>query len=182
MRAYSTLTFSGFCGSIPRMNKTAFIIAALLLITVPKTPVQAAAISVSAGKLPFQVSLKEVVNLEPSALHLQDIAPDPAALVLPVPSEQPRSLKEIADEIVVQKLGANQVAAFNTIITLESNWDPNAVNPYSGAFGLGQALPASKIGPDRSPVAQINWILAYIEGRYGTANRALAFHLAHGWY
>ena len=36
-----------------------------------------------------------------------------------------------------------QFAALNSIITHESGWNPNAVNPSSGAYGLGQALPAS---------------------------------------
>jgi hypothetical protein len=69
----------------------------------------------------------------------------------------------------------------------ESNWNPHAENPYSGAYGIPQALPASKMaqyGADwrTNPEAQIRWGLSYIERSYGSPCGAWGFWEAHSWY
>lgn len=56
----------------------------------------------------------------------------------------------------------------------ESNWNPNARNAWSGACGIPQANPCSKI-PDRSTAGQITWGLNYIAGKYGTPANAWAY-------
>lgn len=78
-------------------------------------------------------------------------------------------------------------ADLDWIWTEESGWNDQAKNPQSGAYGIPQALPASKMGtlalpPVNSASAQISWGLKYIKGRYGSPSRAKAFHLANGWY
>jgi transglycosylase-like protein with SLT domain len=93
------------------------------------------------------------------------------------------SAYQTAQEIVP----ADQFAAFAWIITRESGWDVTATNPSSGAYGLGQALPARKMaayGPDylTDAATQIKWALAYMDGRYGSPNSAQAFWESHGWY
>lgn len=82
---------------------------------------------------------------------------------------------------------AGWLDAMNWIINVESGWKTDATNKSSGAYGLPQSLPASKLasaGPDwrTNPVTQIKWMLNYIKGRYGTAAKAVAFHKAKGWY
>src|SRR5262249_27562945 len=62
-----------------------------------------------------------------------------------------------------------------------------ARNPTSGAYGIPQALPPSKMGaaanpPISSAVAQINWGLGYIKSRYGSPEAAWAHELAYHWY
>jgi hypothetical protein len=69
----------------------------------------------------------------------------------------------------------------------ESGWNKYAYNPYSGAYGIPQALPGSKMasaGPNwRSNAAtQIRWGLRYIKARYGSPRRAWAHSQATGWY
>lgn len=70
----------------------------------------------------------------------------------------------------------------------ESGWNPGARNPSSGAYGIPQALPASKMGAaaqgsDAAAArAQIAWGLRYIKDRYGSPSAALAFHDGHNWY
>jgi len=69
----------------------------------------------------------------------------------------------------------------------ESGWNPRAHNSSSGAHGIPQALPASKMrsaGSDylTNGKTQIRWGIGYIEGRYGTPCSALDFHNSHGWY
>lgn len=79
-----------------------------------------------------------------------------------------------------------QWEALNNIVMSESGWDTSAANP-SGAYGIPQALPGSKMaaaGPNYKTSArtQIKWMLGYIRSRYGTPEHAWQFHLANGWY
>lgn len=69
----------------------------------------------------------------------------------------------------------------------ESNWRLTATNKSSGAYGIPQSLPASKMasaGVDwrTNAETQINWGLGYIEGRYGSPCPALAHSDEHNWY
>lgn len=68
------------------------------------------------------------------------------------------------------------------LVQKESGWNPNAVNKSSGACGLAQALPCSKLGPNWSnPVVALNWMNGYV-GRYGGWEGAYKFWVAHKWY
>lgn len=69
----------------------------------------------------------------------------------------------------------------------ESGWRWNALNPTSGAYGIPQSLPASKMasaGPDwrTNPATQIRWGLGYIAGRYGSPLAAWGHENRFGWY
>jgi len=74
----------------------------------------------------------------------------------------------------------------------ESSWQTKrsphlAVNRSSGAYGIPQALPASKMasaGRDwrYNPKTQIDWGLDYINKRYGSSCKALDHHNRKGWY
>jgi hypothetical protein len=69
----------------------------------------------------------------------------------------------------------------------ESNWRWNALNKSSGAYGIPQSLPASKMasaGADwqTNPETQIRWGLRYIDGRYNSPCAALAHSDEHNWY
>lgn len=65
----------------------------------------------------------------------------------------------------------------------ESGWDNNAVNQSSGALGIPQALPPSKMyGGTRSAALQIQWGLGYISQRYGSPEAAWAHEEQFGWY
>jgi hypothetical protein len=68
----------------------------------------------------------------------------------------------------------------------ESNWSYDAENP-SGAYGIPQALPGSKMGSAGSdwqtnPATQIRWGLGYIKGQYGSPCQAWAYEEANGYY
>lgn len=79
---------------------------------------------------------------------------------------------------------------FNCLVKLwerESNWNPNAHNKSSGAHGICQALPASKMASEGSDYmtnykTQIRWGLKYIKNRYGTPANAWAHSQQKGWY
>ena len=69
------------------------------------------------------------------------------------------------------------------IISKESGWNPNAVNASSGACGLAQALPCSKVpGNPYNPVDSLNWMNSYVNGRYGGWQGAYNFWIRNHWY
>ena len=79
---------------------------------------------------------------------------------------------------------------FECLISLwnrESGWNPDAHNSSSGAHGIPQALPASKMSSYGSDYytnykPQILWGLNYIAGRYGTPSNAWGHFCSYGWY
>lgn len=83
--------------------------------------------------------------------------------------------------------GANQWSPLEMLWERESNWQWNARNRSSGAYGIPQALPASKMasaGADwlTNWATQIRWGLGYIRGRYGSPAAAWAHSQRTGWY
>ena len=81
---------------------------------------------------------------------------------------------EIARQILMNKFsyGDDQFACFSWIISRESGWNVHAQNP-SGAYGLPQSLPGSKmasVAPDwrDNPATQIIWGAGYMKDRYGS--------------
>jgi hypothetical protein len=97
--------------------------------------------------------------------------------------------KEIARQILKNKFGygSGQFDCFNNIIMRESKWDINATNPSSGAYGIPQALPGSKMASEGSdwrtnPATQIIWGIKYMKDRYGSPCAAWGFKSSHGWY
>lgn len=79
---------------------------------------------------------------------------------------------------------------YNCLVSLwnrESGWNVYAYNAGSGAYGIPQALPGSKMasaGPDwqNSAATQITWGLGYISGRYSTPCGAWSHSESSGWY
>jgi hypothetical protein len=86
-----------------------------------------------------------------------------------------------------QIVGAGQFQCFSNIVDHESGWDYTATNPSSGAYGLMQALPASKMasaGADwrTNPATQIQWGLNYMNERYDSPCGAWEFWQANNYY
>jgi Transglycosylase SLT domain len=84
-------------------------------------------------------------------------------------------------------LSTKQMAPLARLWQRESGWSHRAANHSSGAYGIPQALPGSKMrsaGRDwrSNPATQIKWGLRYIKSRYGTPARAWAHSRSHGWY
>lgn len=69
------------------------------------------------------------------------------------------------------------------MVARESGWNPNAVNASSGACGLAQALPCSKVpGNPYNPIDSLNWMNGYVNGRYGGWENAYNFWNANHYY
>jgi hypothetical protein len=94
------------------------------------------------------------------------------------------SAQSIAHQMIPDSAQYN---AFNKIVEHESGWNASATNSSSGAYGLVQALPGSKMasaGADwkTNPATQIKWGLDYMNSRYGSPTQAWNFWQANGWY
>ena len=73
------------------------------------------------------------------------------------------------------------------LVNRESSWNLYAVNKKSGACGLFQAYPCSKMakyGKDyrTNYKVQVAWGMDYIKNRYGTPQSAWSFWQSHHWY
>jgi hypothetical protein len=102
-----------------------------------------------------------------------------------VPSGSPQQIAE-------QMLGSfgwssNQFSCLDPLWGHESGWSVTAYNAGSGAYGIPQALPGSRMasaGPDwqTSAATQVKWGLEYIKGTYGSPCAAWDHEEATGWY
>ncbi|MFI6287000.1 transglycosylase SLT domain-containing protein [Streptomyces sp. NPDC051018] len=86
-----------------------------------------------------------------------------------------------------QMIPADQFQCFSNIVERESGWRYTAQNPSSGAYGLVQALPGTKMssaGADwrTNPATQIKWGLNYMNSRYDSPCGAWSFWQANRWY
>ena len=75
----------------------------------------------------------------------------------------------------------------DALVTRESGWRVNATNRSSGAYGLPQSLPGTKMasaGADwqTNPVTQLRWMTGYVNARYGGFCQANSFQLRNNWY
>jgi len=81
----------------------------------------------------------------------------------------------------------SQMGCLNTLWSRESHWNFKARNSRSGAYGIPQANPGTKMasaGKDwrTNPITQIKWGMSYINSRYGNPCAALASSSRKGWY
>lgn len=128
----------------------------------------------------------------PSASFVPVVTPTPTAAPTRAPkaSETARGLPTVAEAkaYALARLGPVQFACLVDIVSHEDGtWDPHRLNRQSGAYGIPQALPGSKMasaGADwrSNRITQLRWMLAYIAGRYGSACAAATFRRVHGWY
>lgn len=89
--------------------------------------------------------------------------------------------------MVDEGFGMDQWSCLNTLWDHESGWNHKAENTSSGAYGIPQALPGSKMASEgddwaTNPATQVKWGLGYIKGRYDTPCGAWGFWQANNWY
>ncbi len=68
------------------------------------------------------------------------------------------------------------------IVRKESGWNPNATNRSSGACGLVQVYPCSKLANAYDPVVNLGWANGYANGRYGSWAGAYDFWIRNNWW
>lgn len=85
-------------------------------------------------------------------------------------------------------LSEEEFVCADTLVMRESGWKTNAENPSSGAYGVPQSLPASKLasaGDDwrTNGITQFNWMISYVKNRYQDSFCvALDHSYLKGWY
>ena len=125
-------------------------------------------------------------------------APAPAPAAAPAPAPAPAAAPVAVDDpagaqaYAAAQLGSygwapGQMQCLQKLWTKESDWKTTATNASSGAYGVVQSLPASKMASAGADYmtnyrTQINWGLNYVKSRYGSPCGALNFHYAHNWY
>jgi hypothetical protein len=147
-------------------------------------------LSAQAGQISKAAADLQAAAVAQAAAQAKAKTATPAkAPVLAVPPVAPGTARDIASQMMLSMYGwgADQFACFDKIITQESGWNVSATNKSSGAYGIPQALPGSKMataGADwqTNPATQIKWALGYVQGRYSTPCGAWSFKSAHGWY
>lgn len=100
------------------------------------------------------------------------------------PVELPKSKTDLMN---LAGIPQSEHAAVDYIVSKESSWNHLAVNASSGATGLCQSLPASKMasaGADymTNPVTQLKWCASYANSRYGSWATAFAFWTNNHWW
>ncbi|MGW4023163.1 aggregation-promoting factor C-terminal-like domain-containing protein [Streptomyces sp. NPDC005009] len=110
-------------------------------------------------------------------------------LIAAAPAQAATTTSASSAQATAKKMIGNsaEFQCFSKIVQHESSWNPSATNASSGAYGLVQALPASKMasaGSDwkTNPATQIKWGLDYMKDRYGSACDAWSFWQANHWY
>jgi hypothetical protein len=148
--------------------------------------------------------IAEVANQQSSAILVQHAyqlrlaetrdaaATQPSQTATARPSQTAPAASGSPQQIAEAMLGSfgwssSQFSCLEPLWAHESGWSVSAYNAGSGAFGIPQALPGSRMasaGPDwqTDAATQIKWGLEYIKGTYGSPCGAWAHEEATGWY
>lgn len=90
-------------------------------------------------------------------------------------------VREIVLSLTKIEFGDNQVDSMDKLLMQESGFNPNAINPSSGACGIFQSLPCNKM-LSMSIQDQIQFGFDYIKNRYGNPDTAWSHEVKDGWY
>lgn len=179
--------------SLPAFAFTAAVAFVLVLIFAPDQtpPASAASVSFAPGEVQtLAVSADLAVSISRDSYKVTKkvvVAPKAAAGAPAVGVPDPGTAQAIGYELVhARGWGDDQYACLVSLFNKESHWNVYASNP-SGAYGIPQALPGSKMasaGADwaTNPRTQITWGLNYIQGRYLTPCGAWGHSQSSGWY
>jgi len=133
---------------------------------------------------PSLLELDGVKNVDASTMALLSLAIRQVEL-----AREPHGAKLVAKALIAEKYqwDEEQYSCLNKLWTKESHWNYKARNKVSGAHGIAQALPATKmevVGTDwrTNPVTQISWGLKYINERYDSPCKAWSKFKRSRWY
>ncbi|MET0783051.1 lytic transglycosylase domain-containing protein [Orlajensenia leifsoniae] len=126
----------------------------------------------------------EPVIIEPAAVEEEESS----GWAPPAGNPDPGTAQAIAlDMVHARGWGDGEFSCLVALWDRESGWNVYASNSSSGAYGIPQALPGSKMGSaggdwETNPATQIAWGLGYIGDRYGSPCGAWAHSEDAGWY
>jgi len=143
---------------------------------------------VAAEQAAAEAAAKAAAEAEAAAKAKADAAAR-ATPSAPSAPANPSGAQAIARDLMASMYGwgEDQFGCLVSLWSKESGWNVSAQNGSSGAYGIPQALPGSKMasaGADwaTNPATQITWGLGYIAGRYGTPCGAWSTSESQGWY
>ncbi|MGV1035112.1 MAG: lytic transglycosylase domain-containing protein [Microbacteriaceae bacterium] len=132
--------------------------------------------AVSVGGEAYVSAKKSTISSSAGGSSLGVVVPDPG------------SAQAIAHDMVIARgWGEGEFSCLVELWAHESGWRVNAGNAVTGAYGIPQALPGSKMASvaddwATNPATQITWGLGYVSGRYGTPCGAWGAFQDKGWY
>jgi hypothetical protein len=139
-----------------------------------------------------QAAVRQAIARERARKAAQARAAARAAATAPAAATQPATASGSPQQIAQGMLGsygwsASQFSCLQPLWNAESGWNVSASNTSSGAYGIPQALPGSKMasaGADwqTDAATQIRWGLGYIRSVYGSPCGAWSHEQAYGWY
>lgn len=148
----------------------------------------------------FQVTKRDLQNAPVEALLFTELSSTATVLASSMSivssasanvelARTPKGARAVAKVLMDEEYGWGdyQYECLNSLWTKESHWNYKSSNKSSGAHGIPQALPATKmdvIGTDwrTNPVTQISWGLLYIDSRYDTPCKAWSKFKRSNWY
>jgi hypothetical protein len=148
----------------------------------------AAAKAAAAKAAAQQAAQQQAAQQQAAQQQATQQAAQPTTTQQPAASAPSGSPQQIAEQMLSQfGWSGGQFSCLQPLWALESGWNVYASNPSSGAYGIPQALPGSKMasaGPDwqSDAATQIRWGLTYIQGTYGSPCAAWSHEEADGWY
>jgi uncharacterized protein YabE (DUF348 family) len=115
------------------------------------------------GKEASRRTIQEVVSVQPQ----KRVVAKGSKIIINNPSENVKLGEQLA---AARGWTGGEWYCLYQLWQSESGWRTTAGNPSSGAYGIPQALPGSKMGAgwQSDPNVQINWGLGYIARTYGT--------------
>ncbi|MFC4335864.1 aggregation-promoting factor C-terminal-like domain-containing protein [Salininema proteolyticum] len=135
----------------------------------------------------YQVQVEEEKKAEEERKAEEEANKNPTNVDIPGSCEEFSGNRATGCAIMLdQGFPIEEFGCLEALWTRESGWSETAANG-SGAYGIPQALPGSKMSSEGSdwesnPVTQIRWGLGYIKGRYGTPCEAWNHSENVGWY
>ncbi len=180
------LTLSSTISSSPKSGKLVAVIAGLALAVAVLIAVMAAPSALAGTSA--RSSAETVTGPAGSLQALSQIRV--ATALAPAESSPPN--QQAPQQIARKMLRSfgwtwRQFKYLNLLWEAESSWSVSAENPSTGAFGIPQAVPGSKMsaaGPDwqTDAATQIRWGLDYISSAYGSPRSAWEHEVTYGWY
>ncbi|WP_417563139.1 hypothetical protein [Microbacterium sp.] len=168
-------------------SATATVAAKVVSYDVQQAKIKAAKIKAAKIKAAKEKAAKEKAAREAAARaqRQRSSAPAPASVGGGSGDNSPSAARAYARSLMASRYGwgGDQFQCLNSLWNRESGWNYHAYNP-SGAYGIPQALPGSKMGAgwQNSARVQVAWGLGYIKARYGTPCGAWGHSQSTGWY
>lgn len=183
-------------GTVPVKSKPKFNKRKLILPTIVAILLFAAFVAINNFFNTYFFSFQTpVIFQSPVLLHKREVR-----LLSPIPEGVAHAQEQVeviklgvkaqacADKnpLTVSKIKAEFGSEWQDAVELfcrESSLNPGAINKSSGACGLVQALPCSKLKCEFADVeCQVKWGKDYVTSRYGSAAKAVEFHDHNNWY